>query len=253
MLCLGYKVYWVARNLNKSEVPTILLGPDLESKVNDLCPDIVIHLAATYDSNNLSKLLESNLELPLRLTSVMQSFPCEKRKLIYAGSYWQNGDSRNPGVPIDLYSATKSSIKKYIDYYCTYKDFRAIELVLYGTFGKSDNRGKLLDSLIESAISGGSLDLSPGKQKLNLVHIDDICDGFLNAIGRLDQDCERASESFALAAIKEFSIEDLVALVSERLNVKPMAILAQESIGQLRFLVLYIYKQIFRVGRRKLI
>ena len=55
---------------------------------------------------------------------------------------------------------------------------RISDVILYDTFASNDPRRKLFSDLFRLAKTKKEIDLTPGKQQIDLLHIDDICRGF---------------------------------------------------------------------------
>ena len=214
---IGFNVGWIGRNETSADVAWIEIDCDLEINIKRFKPDYVVHLAAVFDNNNVTNIVECNITLPLRILEAIKDQ--ENAKFIYIGSYWQFGDKKTPGIPIDLYSSTKSSFSKYVDYYHEYHNVNAIELVLYGTYGPTDRRMKILDLLIHNALNSNELSLSPGEQQLNLVHVDDICDAIFKCFERLNM--KSAHEHFGVFSDNEYNLIELSELVSRVLGIQP--------------------------------
>lgn len=174
LILKGHTVANLGRKTHQCvEVINFDIRTELLNIVENYRPDVVIYLAACFDDSVIEELIEVNVVLPLKiLTQIDRSR--SKTKFIYIGSYWQLGDKSKPDVPIDLYSASKKSFESYLQYYCEYRNLDCCEIILYGTYGDNDGRGKLLDILIKSSIANECIELSPGNQKLNLVHIEDV-------------------------------------------------------------------------------
>lgn len=136
-------------------------------------PQVIVHLATTYFSNTsniIDSLVSTNISLPFFLFEATKNTGV---KIVCAGSYWQFGNDEE-FKSLDVYAATKTAADSLIEYYTFRENMRAVILYFYGTYGSNDKRGKVLDYILQSIISGEKFKLSPGEQKLNLVHIDDI-------------------------------------------------------------------------------
>jgi len=171
----------------------------LISFFNETNPDVVFHLAAAVISNykpeQISILIESNI---LFGTQVLEAMRHSQTKLfINTGSYWQNYNSDDYN-PVDLYAATKESFEKIIQYYVDAHNFRCITLRLFDVYGENDKRPKLLNLLCQIAQDGSSLDVSPGEQLLDLVHISDVCTAYLKAFELLIMNNNLKSQIFGV-------------------------------------------------------
>ena len=144
--------------------------------------DVVFHLAAAvindYQPKHISTLIQSNIQFGTEVLEAMKY--SNTRLFINTGSYWQNFNSDTYN-PVDLYAATKEAFEKIIQYYVDAHDFRCITLRLFDVYGEDDKRPKLLNLLKKIAETGEMLDVSPGEQYLDMVHISDVCSAYLRA------------------------------------------------------------------------
>lgn len=146
--------------------------------VEEFEPDSIIHLATAYSSgSNWSpdNLIHANVMLPFFL---LEAGVSRGSRFIAAGSYWQFGNA-GEDTALDSYAASKEALEAFSNYYAYRHDAWIAHLYLYGTYGSGDNRGKVIDQVLQAIVSGSRLDLSPGEQKLDLVHVEDVVDAFL--------------------------------------------------------------------------
>lgn len=139
------------------------------------CPDVVIHLAAAVITNpkpsDVKMLIRSNLEFGSELLEAMSQSGV--KAMVNTGTFWQNYNSSDYN-PVDFYAATKEAFEKIIQYYVDAHDFRVITLRLFDVYGEDDPRPKIWNQLKRCAQTGESIDLSPGEQLIDLVHVDDV-------------------------------------------------------------------------------
>lgn len=170
-------------------------------------PTHILHAAASFDNTNVSQLVEANFHLPARLLELAARLSASFFRL---GSYWEYGDADTPGIPIDTYAASKAALEPLMAYHGTYSGIACTSIFLYGTYGGQDKRGKLLDHLLDSAKAGRSVDLSPGEQILNLVHVDDVCSAILE---ELWSSSSTGTRQVAVFSNESFTVRELVELV----------------------------------------
>ena len=138
-------------------------------------PDLVIHLASKtnveHDSKEIDALIKSNITLGNEILESMLKSGC--KNIINIETSWQNLKSYTEYNPTNLYAATKEAFKKIIFYYHKAYNFNVINLKLFDTFGKNDTRNKIWSLLFKKK----KINLTKGEQKINLLHIRDVCDG----------------------------------------------------------------------------
>ncbi|MBF0332408.1 MAG: NAD(P)-dependent oxidoreductase [Alphaproteobacteria bacterium] len=184
-------------------------------------PEVVIHAASLFVAQHrpadIEPLVAANLLFGTQLLEAMDL--AGVRRLINTGTSWQHyrGDDFEP---VNLYAATKRAFEALLDYYVAARGFAAVDLLLYDTYGPGDPRRKVLALLLGLARDGGALEMSPGEQKLDLVHIDDVCDAFLAGLGVVAAPGRR---SHAVASGRLVTLKELAGIV-EGVTGRPLRI-----------------------------
>jgi len=184
----------------------------LVSIMRETSPDVVFHLASLFLSSHrvedVVPLMQSNVQFPAQLLEAMNQANCDK--LLNTGTAWQHylGMSYSP---VNLYAATKQAFGTILQYYVEACRFRAITLELFDTYGPGDTRRKLIHLLDEVATTREVLSMSPGEQKIDLVHVDDVVRAYLIAAERLLADQCREHECYAVSSGQPVCLKELVA------------------------------------------
>ena len=149
----------------------------------------VINLVTYYKKQNqfedITKMVDSNIKFPSQLLQL-----CKDNNVplfVTAGSYFQyeanfflsTAESSNPR---NFYAATKSALSKILDYYSSSPRLKVVELILFTPYGEKDHDEKLIPYLIRNTLTGKSVNLTGGFQKLNLVYVEDVASAFVNAL-----------------------------------------------------------------------
>lgn len=138
-------------------------------------PDTVFHLAsmflAQHKTDDIEALIYSNLVFATQLLEAMMVNRVSY--LINTGTSWQhyNNEVYNP---VNLYAATKQAFESILKYYTEVGGIRAVTLKLFDTYGPNDSRAKLISLLWKTAITQQPLEMSPGEQMIDIVHVDDV-------------------------------------------------------------------------------
>jgi len=188
-------------------------------------PDMVFHLASLFlpqhGPEDVLPLVGSNLAFPASLLEAMARNGLTR--LINTGTSWQhfgNGEAS----PMNLYAATKEAFEAIIRYYVETAGFRVITLKLYDTYGPGDPRQKLISLLLKAARSEEPLPMSPGEQRIDLVHVDDVVAAYLVAADALFAGGEAGHARYAVTTGNYCSIKEVVALfekiIGKTLNVQ---------------------------------
>lgn len=166
------------RRCNLEKVKNYDFGYDIGKLISEENPDSVIYLSASFDNVNIKENINVNITKPVEILSSLTS----ENRFIYIGSYWQFGDLKARDIPIDIYSSAKKAMSCFMDYFRHYKGITCSEVVLHGTYGESDNRGKLLDYIVDSIKNNKKIKLTDGYQQLNLVNVNDVCEKLVDII-----------------------------------------------------------------------
>lgn len=189
----SYEILEVTRSIEKStqiygdKTKKVQITKDqelLRTEISNFEPEIVLHLAAFISSRDdyetVVQLTESNVLFLVRLLDALSD---TKIKLfVNTGTFaeYQNGD----GVlnPAYAYAATKIAARSFIDYYSNIYKFKQINVIPYTIYGGKSDQKKIIDLLFESTKADTSLNLSPGEQVLDFIHIDDLVDLYVSII-----------------------------------------------------------------------
>ncbi len=182
-------------------------------------PSLVIHVAslflAQHKPEDVSRLIESNLNFPTQLLEAM----CQVgiTQMINTGTSWQHhlNDDYNP---VNLYAATKQAFEALLEYYVQAKGFKVITLKLFDTYGPNDSRPKLFQLLSKAATGHESLDMSAGEQLIDLVHIKDILKAYLGAVRLFHDGLVVHHEQYAVSSGDPLPLKYIVQMYSEVTN-----------------------------------
>lgn len=176
-------------------------------------PDVVFHLASLYLASHapeqIAELVESNVTFPTQLAEAMSA--AGANRLVNTGTSWQHFEDSDYS-PVNLYAATKQAGADLLRFYQQARGLSVVTLKLFDTFGEGDKRRKLVQLLLETALRGERLALSPGLQILDLTHVDDVVDAFHLAADRLLAARQPLDEDFLLSG-ERMNIRQLVTLV----------------------------------------
>jgi nucleoside-diphosphate-sugar epimerase len=196
-------------------VHTLARGEDPLTKVRAVRPEVTFHLATLFLAENsydqVKPLVQSNLELGTELADALARENC--LSLVTAGTAWQNYNEK--GTASCLYAATKEAFESILRYYADSAGLRVCVLKLYDTYGPGDQRRKLLKLLREAARSSTAIGLSPGEQKIDLLHVSDAVAAFIKASERVRANGPGKFEEFYLRSGRMLSIRELVGVIQK--------------------------------------
>lgn len=185
----------------------------------------IIHLAslfiAQHQSDQCKDLILSNVYLGTALLEAAKK--TNVQWFLNTGTFWQNyhPDSTEYN-PVNLYAATKQAFIDIAKYYTETSDIKFVTLKICDTYGPKDPRRKLMALFKQYAQSGEQLKMSPGEQRINLLYIDDVVQGFITLMNLLHNKAELLDE-YALSAAATYSLKEL-AQIFEQVSKKKLNI-----------------------------
>ncbi|MDU4659785.1 MAG: NAD(P)-dependent oxidoreductase [Clostridium butyricum] len=182
---------------------------------------MVIHLGsffiAEHKTSDLENLIDSNIKFGVQILEAMKETGI--KYFINTGTSWQHYENSIYN-PVCLYAATKEAFEKIIKYYYECHGIKSITLELFDTYGPDDSRPKLLNLLSEYSKESKVLNMSPGEQKLDLVYIDDVVDGYLLACDMMKKEAIGSCEKFVLSSGYRITLKELIILYEQITNHK---------------------------------
>jgi nucleoside-diphosphate-sugar epimerase len=192
----GYEILEITRDISKSinlfkETTSKLLIDDnnFKDKIIAFKPEIVIHLASYLTSSDnftdIEKLVNTNI---LFLSKVLDAVSNVDLKLfVNTGTFAEYFNGDDELLPAYFYAATKTASRAIVDYYANAYNFKQSTIVPYTIYGGNDSQKKIIDIIYDSTLSEKKLDLSPGEQVLDFIHIDDVTDFYVAVIKDVDK------------------------------------------------------------------
>ncbi len=213
------RVYNIGRNtisevsINGSKEYCEFTYESLFDSLVELSPDLVINLAAGYYNDSGApdlNVIDGNLKIPFIILEYFKS--CNYGRFINIGSYWEFSFSGRVVKGVNPYGIIKSTVRRLLDYYSKYNVIYT-NLILYGSYGDNDHRGKIVDCIIDAVNSNETLKLSPGEQKLNLVYIDDIIEAILYIVS--SDNGQYDNETLSIYTPTEHTVKEIVCFINE--------------------------------------
>jgi nucleoside-diphosphate-sugar epimerase len=223
---LGYNVHIISRpsssyeNLEsvKNKINVFEYNQNITELINffkEVKADVVFHLASLFisehKSDEIDGLINSNIKFGTHILEAMSK--SDAYRLINTSTSWQHykNDEYNP---VNLYAATKQAFEDIIEYYVRTLKFKVITLKLFDTYAEDDNRGKLINLLGKFSKEKKELKMSPGEQKIDLVHVDDVVSAFISAYDLIKED-EINHNKYAVSSGRQIQLKDLIELYEE--------------------------------------
>lgn len=154
----------------------------LAALLQDLRPETCFHLATRYVHDaapaEIPALIAANLGFAAQFADAAARSGC--KAFVNTGTASQF-NTRGAYMPASLYAASKQAFEDLLVYFDRRAGLPCASVLLYDTYGPGDMRNKLLAQLISAAKTGVPIDLSPGEQEIDLLHIDDAVAGLAAA------------------------------------------------------------------------
>ncbi len=180
-------------------------------------PDAAFHLAAlaSYDhaENDVDALLDANLRLGVHLAEA-----CARRGrgvLVSAGTYWQHAGGTARYEPVSLYAAMKQGFQDIAAYYAAATPLRVATVQLCDVYGPGDPRGKVLGQLDAARAAGCPLKLSPGRQLVDLIHVDDAAAALIRAARALRSAPALSGSVWTVSSRRRRTLREIVAAYAQ--------------------------------------
>jgi nucleoside-diphosphate-sugar epimerase len=189
-------------------------------KIVEFNPEIVIHLASYLTSSDkfedATKLIEVNISF---LSKVLDAVSKTSLKLfINTGTFAEYFKGDGNLEPAYFYAATKTASRAFVDYYATTYNFKQCTVVPYTIYGGKDSQKKIIDIIYDSIDSKQPIDLSPGEQVLDFIHVEDVVEFYVTLVNKLDTLDYKTN--FQLGTGKGTTLKELAILIENVIGKK---------------------------------
>lgn len=168
-------------------------------------PDSIIHCATDYGRKAVPpmQIVEANLILPLKLIHAAGRF--DVKRFINTDTFLDKG--------VSYYSLSK---RQFLEWFKTYQDrMLCVNMVLEHFYGPYDDPTKFVSFIIHELLSGKpEIPLTPGTQKRNFIHINDVVSAFETVLSYPFSD-NRGFKEFFIASEQTIEIRQLVQKLKE--------------------------------------
>jgi nucleoside-diphosphate-sugar epimerase len=166
------------------------------------------HFVAEHQEKDLSPLVLTNILFGTQVLDA--SVKAGVKWFLNTGTFWQhyNGATYDP---VNLYAATKQALEDIGRFYANAHGLRFCTLKLCDTCGPNDTRNKIFNLWEKIAKSGETLDMSPGDQLIDIVHVDQVVQSYLRLIAGLNSECLNGEncESYYVTSNQKISLKEL--------------------------------------------
>jgi nucleoside-diphosphate-sugar epimerase len=199
-----------AKGRHPDGLATVAIDDQLTEHLSRFAPEVCFHIAGAASTRDdvaaIDALIDANITTG---TKVLAALAGREIPIVMVGTIWQHADQQNYR-PAYLYAAMKQA-QLDIAHYFADAGAAIVNVEIGDTYGPDDDRSKLIASLVSAAASGLPLDLSPGEQLTDLLHVDDVAAALLQA-AKLAKAGEL--QSFSVRRERAITIRELVATAS---------------------------------------
>ena len=183
----------------------------------------IIHLASCYiqahKEEDIQNLIQSNVYFG---TAVLEAAAkADVKWFINTGTIWQNynaPDGSDAYCPVNLYAATKQAFMDIAKFYSETTNMRICTLKLCDTYGPNDTRRKIHALFEENARTGELLKMSGGEQKLDMLHVDDVVEGFVH-LAEMMHNGKELRDEYVLSSGKQLTLREVATKYEKEHNV----------------------------------
>lgn len=195
-------------------------GDEVVEEVIGYKPDFLVHTAtyfhAEHKVSDIKLISRSVIEFGNHLLEGLSKLE-NKPVFINTGTSWQHFSNTDSFRAACLHSAHKEAFEKILNYYEDAYQLRHSTLKLFDTYGPTDRRRKIVNLLIDSMSQGSRIELSPGEQLIDLVHVDDVCRAFI-ALMEMFMRNSPTKPSYGVSSGEQISLMALAEIIKKAVN-----------------------------------
>lgn len=180
--------------------------------------DGIIHLASLFlsqhEPKNIKELINSNV---IFATSLLEASTKSKIPwFINTGTFWQHYGNKKYS-PVNLYATTKQAFEDIARYYIETSNINFVTIKLNDTFGPEDTRAKIFNLWVKISKTKETLNMSPGKQIMDINYIDNIVDGYTQMVNLLSKDKKNklTGKSFVIKSNQRMTLKKLASIFEQ--------------------------------------
>ena len=193
----------------------------LQNLLKTKYPEAIINAGALQDGSdspdNLKELMDSNVLLPATLASIIRD-TSPSPILINFGTSWQNDEQVN--LPPSMHMLPQNQLPNHFLEHFALDGLKVASLRLYDTYGPDDPRNKIVNLIADALIHKHVLPMSPGKQVMDLVFIDDVLSAVDTTVALLKKETNGVHRIFSICSGIHVTVLDILDLLKKIAEIK---------------------------------
>ena len=188
-------------------------------EIKNFEPNIIVNCSASQTLNDDSKSIEKIIYSNLYAQTIFLNEAKQKssfKGFIAFGSRTEYGQRGNYN-PHFFYSASKHASDSLLQYFVNTK-ITVVVLKIFDSFGKNDNRKKILPLLLNSYKNNKTLDLTPGNQEIDFVNILDICKLISQVAKDIKNKKIKGFQKFTVSSKKPLKLIEIIKILKKNLK-----------------------------------
>jgi nucleoside-diphosphate-sugar epimerase len=202
------------------------LGASLKRLKNPVILNIAGYFISKHEADDIENLIAGNLHFAINIFEALKI--SKHKRIVNIGTSWEYSGT-GEHLPANLYAHLKAANSRILDWYSKEYSLKAINIKLNDTYGKEDNRSKLMPLLKQNWQAGTTMHLRASSQMINLLHIVDVLEGLLKAAQITEHMSHGTCQTYFLKARETVSIEELISLINK--NVSKEIDVTYEDVG----------------------
>lgn len=194
---------------------------EIDEIVSEYKPDLIIHLAAYYKRNHsyldIEEMFKTNIIFP---TKILESMVKNKIKyFINTGTFFEYLiDEKEIKIssklsPSNLYAVSKISFEDILKFYISKFEINAITFKLFAPYGYKDNPNKLIPYIINSALTGKTVEIFSENLMWDFVYVKDIVNAYVKGLKYLLSNMNKYTV-FNVGSSEVHSIKEIIEIIS---------------------------------------
>ena len=165
-------------------------------------------------------MMKANIEFGVLLLDALSR--CSAMKLfVNTGSFAEFRYGNGDFDAAYLYTASKTAFRSFVDYYSTLCGFKYMTAIPYSVYGGKMTVKRLMDYIKESMDSENPVDMTPGEQILDFIHVNDVASFFTHVLKNMDRVLSAPNGTdFHLGTGRGTSIRELAEMIEVKYGKK---------------------------------